>query len=126
MKKDLKPFLPLHLWRGNKAETTAENYLLSQGLHAISKNYRCRAGEIDLLMRDAETLVFVEVRYRSNPAFGTAAESITPRKIQRIRKTAEHYLQAHRKLAYLYMRFDVVAISERAGKQDILWIKDAF
>lgn len=126
MKKDLKPLLPLHLWRGNKAEKTAEKYLLSQGLRALSRNYRCRAGEIDLLMRDAETLVFVEVRYRSNPAFGTAAESITAHKIQRIRRTAEHFLQAHRKLAYLYARFDVVAISGRSGKQDILWIKDAF
>ena len=77
-------------------------------------------------MRDTETLVFVEVRYRSNPAYGTPAESITPRKIQRIRKTAEHFLQANRKLAYLYVRFDVVAISASAGKQDILWIKDAF
>ena len=126
MKKDSKPHLPLHLWRGNKAETTAEKYLLSQGLHALSRNYRCRVGEIDLLMRDTETLVFVEVRYRSNPAFGTPAESITPRKIQRIRKTAEHFLQANRELAYLYVRFDVVAISASAGKQDILWIKDAF
>lgn len=126
MKKNSKPRLPLHLWRGNKAETTAEQYLLSQGLRALSRNYRCRVGEIDLLMRDTETLIFVEVRYRSNPAFGTPAESITPRKIQRIRKTAEHFLQANRELAYLYVRFDVVAISASAGKQDILWIKDAF
>ena len=124
MKKNLK--LPLHLWRGNKAEKTAEKYLLSQGRRALSRNYRCRAGEIDLLMRDADTLVFVEVRYRSNPYFGTAVESITCRKIKRIRKTAEHFLQTHSNLAHLYVRFDVIAISAQSTGQEVLWIKDAF
>ncbi|MEA1888619.1 MAG: YraN family protein [Pseudomonadota bacterium] len=126
MKNNTKPYLPLHLRRGNNAETLAEKYLINQGLRAIESNYSCRAGEIDLLMLQANTLIFVEVRYRSNPFFGTAAESITPRKIQRIRKTAEHYLLTHRQYAHLYMRFDVVAISAQTGEQEILWIKDAF
>ena len=126
MKKNSKPFLPLHLRRGNSAETLAEKHLIKQGLVAIKSNYRCKAGEIDLLMRESDTLVFIEVRYRSNPFFGSAAESITPQKIQRIRKTAEHFLLAHRQYAHLFVRFDVFAVSAQTDKQEILWIKDAF
>ncbi len=126
MKKNSKPYLPLHLQRGNNAESLAEKHLINQGLVAIESNYRCKAGEIDLLMQDVDTLVFIEVRYRSNPFFGTAAESITPRKIRRIRKTAEHFLLTHRQYTHLFMRFDVIAISSQTGKQELLWIKDAF
>jgi putative endonuclease len=116
----------LHLRRGNSAETLAENHLIKQGLIAIESNYRCKAGEIDLLMQESDTLVFIEVRYRSNPFFGTAAESITPKKIQRIRKTAEHFLLTHKQYAHLFIRFDVIAISAQTGTQELLWIKDAF
>ena len=126
MKKDLTQFLPLHLQRGNSAETAAEKYLIAQGLRTINRNYRCKAGEIDLLMQYAKTLVFIEVRYRSNPYFGSPAESITPQKVRRIRKTAEHFLQTHSHYAHLYKRFDVVAISAQSAKPEILWIKDAF
>ena len=126
MKKELKRFLPLHLQRGNNAEAAAEKYLLRQGLSCLTRNYRCKAGEIDLLMLDADILVFIEVRYRSSCSFGSAAESITPGKIQRIRKTAEHFLQTHSSYALLYQRFDVIAITEPSTEQEILWIKDAF
>lgn len=126
MKKNMKQFLPLHLRRGNDAEAVAEQYLVQQGLSFIKRNYNCKAGEIDLIMQDTNILVFVEVRYRSNPSFGSAAESITARKIQRLRKTAEHYLQIHHRHAHLYKRFDVIAITARPAKQETLWIKDAF
>ncbi len=126
MKRNPKPFLPLHLRRGNSAETLAEKHLINQGLTPIESNYRCKAGEIDLLMRDAGTLVFIEVRYRSNPFFGTAAESITPKKIQRIRRTAQHFLLTHKQYTHLFMRFDVIAISAQTDEQELLWIKDAF
>ena len=126
MKKDLKQILPLHLQRGNSAEITAEKYLINLGLHSIKRNYRCKAGEIDLLMKDAETLVFIEVRYRSNPFFGSPAESITSQKIRRIRKTDEHFLQTNDHYAHYYKRFDVIAISAQSAKPEILWIKDAF
>lgn len=126
MKEDLKKILPLHLRLGNNAETAAEKYLVRQGLSCLERNYRCKAGEIDLLMQDADTLVFIEVRYRSCSLFGSAAESITPAKIQRIRKTAEHFLQTHRCHANLYQRFDVIAITARTTEKDIVWIKDAF
>ncbi len=126
MKKNPKPFLPLHLRRGNNAESLAEKYLISHGLLTLQSNYRCKAGEIDLLMRESDTLVVVEVRYRSNPFFGSAAESLTPRKLQRIRKTTEYFLLTHRQYKHLFVRFDVIAISAQTGKQDLLWIKDAF
>ena len=70
MKKALRPILPLHLQRGNNAETLAEKYLINRGLQSVQRNYRCKVGEIDLLMQDAEALVFIEVRYRSNPFYG--------------------------------------------------------
>jgi putative endonuclease len=126
VKKDMKQYLPLHLRRGNDAETVAEKYLTGQGLHLISRNYYCKAGEIDLLMQESGTLVFVEVRFRSNPFFGSAAESITPQKIQRIRKSAEHFLLANPHFEQLYKRFDVLALSAQSSKDEILWIKDAF
>jgi len=126
VKKNSKRFLPLHLWLGNNAESLAEKHLKNQGLIPIGRNYRCKSGEVDLLMRDLDTLVFVEVRYRSNPSFGTAAESIRPQKIHRIRKTAEYFMLTHRQYEHLFTRFDVVAISAQTGEQDLLWIKDAF
>ncbi len=126
MKKDLKRYLPLHLRLGNDAETVAEKYLAEQGLHFISRNYYCKAGEIDLLMQESDTLVFVEVRFRSNPFFGSAAESITAKKIQRIRKSAEHFLLTNPHFEQLYKRFDVLAISAQPSEDEILWIKDAF
>ena len=126
MKKNNKDFLPLHLRLGNDAEAIAEQYLLQKGLSLIRRNYYCKCGEVDLIMKDTNLLVFVEVRYRSNPFFGSAAESITAGKIQRCRKTASHYLQSHRQHGHLYNRFDVIAITALQTKQEILWIKDAF
>ena len=122
----MKQFLPLHLRLGNNAEAVAENYLVKQGLLLIERNYHCKAGEIDLIMQTSDLLVFIEVRYRSNPFFGSAAESITEKKIQRCRKTANHYLQSNRQYRHLFNRFDVLAISAMNAKQEILWIKDAF
>ena len=90
---------------------TIEKYLINQGLLTIKRNYSCRSGEIDLLMLDADTLAFIEVRFRSNPFFGSPAESITRQKIERLRKSAEHFLQTHRKYTHYYKRFDVMAIS---------------
>jgi putative endonuclease len=126
VKKNIKQFLPLHLRRGNDAEELAEKYLVKKGLSLIRRNYHCKAGEIDLIMQDAGILVFVEVRYRSNPFFGSAAESITAKKMQRCRKTADHYLQYQHLHRHLYKRFDVIAITALQTKQEILWIKDAF
>ena len=78
--------------RGAAAEALAAGYLATRGLTIVQRNYRCRGGEIDLIARDGEVLVFVEVRLRRNRAFGTAAESITAAKRRRLRLAARHYL----------------------------------
>ena len=78
--------------RGAAAEALAARFLTGRGLHIVSRDYRCRGGEIDLIARDGQTLVFVEVRLRSSCAFGGAAESITATKRRRLRLAAGRYL----------------------------------
>ena len=78
---------------GKVAEQACCDYLRSQGLKYIAANYRCKCGEIDLIMRDRDTLVFVEVRYRSRRDFGGALASIGNNKQNRIIKTVQHYMQ---------------------------------
>jgi putative endonuclease len=78
--------------RGAAAEALALRFLRAHGLRIVARNYRCRGGEIDLIARDGQTLVFVEVRLRSNRAFGGAAESITATKRRRLRLAAGRYL----------------------------------
>ncbi len=78
--------------RGERAEALAATWLTARGLRISQRNYRCRFGEIDLIARDGDTVVFVEVRSRANDAYGGAAASITSTKRQRLLKTARHYL----------------------------------
>ena len=108
---------------GAQAEQQAAQYLLQHGLSLLHKNYRCRYGEIDLIMRDAETLVFVEVRLRSRSDFGGAAASIDSTKQARLFRTAQHYLSAQRHIPPC--RFDAVLLHSIAGA-DIEWVKNAF
>lgn len=108
---------------GVQAERWAAHFLQQQGLILVTQNYRCRAGEIDLIMRDGEVLVFVEVRLRSNKDFGGAAASIDSRKQQRIIKTAQHYLAALPILPPC--RFDALLLEDPQGLQ-VQWLKNAF
>lgn len=109
--------------KGSDAEKIALTYLKRQNLELIAQNYRCRFGEIDLIMRDGATLVFVEVRMRGSEAFGGAATSITPAKQTKLLRTARHYLsQLNSEPA---CRFDALLLSGTGG-QEIEWIKDAF
>ena len=103
---------------GMDGENAALAYLLAQGLALVERNFRTRTGEIDLIMADGGTLVFVEVRKRSGKEFGGAAASVTPAKQQRLIKTAQLYLQMRQ--SRLPCRFDVVAID---GKQ-FSWLKN--
>jgi putative endonuclease len=80
---------------GEAKETLACGHLQAQGLRLIERNYRCRLGEIDLIMQDGACLVFVEVRYRRGDGYGSALESVTAVKRRRILSTAQHYLQQH-------------------------------
>ncbi len=106
---------------GSEAEERALQFLLSQGLRLKQRNYHCRMGEIDLILVDGNSLVFVEVRMRSSRAFGGAAESITARKQARIIAAARHYLATQKVTPAC--RFDAVLIEANDAMQ---WIKDAF
>ena len=90
-----------------------------------TRNYRCRHGEIDLVMSEGATIVFVEVRLRSRPDYVEPAESVDARKQARILSSAEHYLQRHGSLL-ARCRFDVVAIVGHVGSHRLEWIRDAF
>jgi putative endonuclease len=112
--------------RGQWAEELAHVYLCEQGLQLIKHNYRCKAGEIDLIMRDHDILVFIEVRYRKNQSYGGSLESINTRKQQRILITATHYLHTHSWAQQHPCRFDVVLISGATNNPQLRWIADAF
>lgn len=81
--------------RGQLTEQACCDYLQQQGLRLVEQNYRTRGGEIDLIMREGDTWVFVEVRFRKNARYGSAVESVTAAKQQRILRTVEHYCQQH-------------------------------
>lgn len=110
-----------HLLRGESAEDQAHTFLINKGLQPVCRNYRCKQGELDLIMRDQQSLVIVEVRYRKSNVYGSALESVTASKQAKIIAATQHYLSTVR--ADSPLRFDVVAIS---GNGDINWIKNAF
>jgi putative endonuclease len=112
--------------RGRDAESLACHYLQVQGLELIERNYQRRPGEIDLIMADSDSLVFVEVRYRRHACFGSGAESVNHRKQAKITACAQLYLQAHPEMAARPCRFDVISISGEAGDPAVEWIQDAF
>ncbi|WP_454784829.1 YraN family protein [Legionella sp. WA2024007413] len=110
--------------KGRIAEEKALAYLKKQGLTLIMQNYTCRLGEVDLIMRDKEQLVFIEVRSRVSTQFGGGIASVTYTKKQKILKAATHYLLKHRMYDQFALRFDVVSID--GATASINWIKDAF
>jgi putative endonuclease len=111
---------------GQLAEQLACDYLTQKGLCLIAKNYRSYRGEIDLIMKDKNTLAFIEVRYRKNNLFGGALESINWHKQQRIISAAQQYLMRFRLADKWPCRFDVVIISGNLKYPDIEWIIQAF
>ena len=100
--------------QGTAAEDLALRYLEARGLNLVTRNFRCRTGELDLIMRDGEQLVFVEVRSRRHARYGTPAESVTRTKQQRLLRAAAFYLQRQR--LDPPCRFDVVAILQAEGE----------
>ena len=115
--------------KGAQAEGLALNFLQSQGLTLITRNYACRSGELDLVMLDDSQLVFIEVRLRNNNRYGGAAASITPAKQQRLQKTARHFLQSHPAHSHRFCRFDLVSLTSAQTNNDerhqkpIEWLK---
>jgi len=112
--------------RGRAAEDAALGFLQSHGLMLLARNHRCRLGEIDLVMRDGDSLVFVEVRAREGSSHGGAAASIGRAKQRRIAAAARHFLMTHPRASELPARFDVVAIGGPEGAQPPEWIRAAF
>ena len=108
---------------GANAESHAELFLTQQGLVKRDKNYRCKLGEIDLIMQHKDTLVFIEVRLRSHRQFASAAESVNASKQRKIIKAASYYLQQHQLTDRVNCRFDVIAFSDNQQPE---WIQDAF
>ena len=113
--------MPDNIDRGRAAENRACTFLEASGYTCVARNYTCRAGEIDLIVTDATTLVFVEVRYRRNQQHGTGAESVTRSKMLKIIRTAGYFLLNHPLYNVLDQRFDVISIGA-----DLDWIENAF
>ena len=112
---------------GFNAEQMAFEHLQTQGLQPVSRNFRTRRGEIDLIMLDDSCLVFVEVRYRTQSSFVRAVQTVDTRKQRKLASTAAMFFSKNPRLANRVCRFDVLGIDRDAsGDVHIEWMKDAF
>lgn len=112
--------------KGKLYEDLAEQHLKKKGYQLLTKNFQCKTGEIDLIMRKDRTLSFVEVRFRQNIIFGTPEETITRSKQLKIIKSAQKYISDNN-LWFMDIRFDVIGITQaKPNKLDINWIPNAF
>lgn len=118
---------------GEYHERAAQRFLCAQGLKPVDGNFRCKAGELDLIFSQAETLIIVEVRYRSRQDYGGAAASISATKQQRIVRATETFLQRYPVFRRCNVRFDIIAINTvkndnatDPGETSIEWLQDAF
>jgi putative endonuclease len=117
----------VHLERGAASEELAATYLKTRGLQVLARNWRCRAGELDLVCLDREVLAFVEVRQRSHGNFGGARASVDHRKRRKLILAARYFLQRHAAWRTRPMRFDVFGVEGPPdGAHRLVWIKDAF
>ncbi len=113
--------------RGRTAERLAELHVLAAGLQVVARNFRCRAGELDLICSDGRYLVVVEVRQRSRREFGGPLASIGGPKQRRISRTTEYFRLCSQQWADRPVRFDVVAVlGEPDAEHELIWIRDAF
>lgn len=111
---------------GKAYEQLAAKHVSEHGLSVIHHNYRSKLGEIDLIAKDHNTLVFIEVKYRKTAYFGSAAEQVTASKRLKLQRCAEHYLQHHNPNKFA-CRFDVIGIDGIASdNSNITWLKNAF
>ncbi|WP_249671813.1 YraN family protein [Pseudomonas abieticivorans] len=112
---------------GREAEAQALRHLEQQGLHLLARNWLCKHGELDLVMLDGDTVVFVEVRYRLHAGWGGALESVDARKREKLVVAAQVFLQKEARWADHPCRFDVIALEGTAGQaQRLNWLRDAF
>ncbi len=111
---------------GDIGEEKAFQFLSEQGLKLVAKKFYSRFGEIDLIMRDNDYLVFIEVRSRKNMGFGSALESITTAKQNKLRKTADYFLLKNTQLNNKLARFDIIIVPTTTRYDQINWLKNAF
>lgn len=116
---------------GRRGEDAALQWLLARGLRLRERNFRCRRGEIDLVMQDRDCIVFVEVRFRRGGRYGSPAETVDGRKRRRLLIAAQYYLQARPDARDAPARFDVVALRPGTpempvGELQVEWIRNAF
>jgi len=112
--------------KGKLAENFADSWLRNRKHYILARNFNSRWGEIDIIAIDKTTLCFIEVRYRQSSNFGTAAETVTFKKQQRIIKTAQAYLIRNQQHASKPARFDVLGLSGNLDNPKIDWHKNAF
>ena len=115
-----------HKLAGLAWEKQAIAYLQAAGLKLETKNYHCRMGEIDLIMSDNDTLIFVEVRYRNVTNYGDSAASVNRQKQRKIINTAKYYLQENNLYDKRFCRFDVIAFDNIENNINVEWIPNAF
>lgn len=120
IKQALSPLL------GEQAEKLAKQYLVKQGLVYLEQNYRCRSGEIDLVMRDHEALVFIEVKYRSRADFGAAIEYFHRSKRRKFETAIAHYLHQHKlNPSIIDHRIDILGLDTQTnGQTQYTWLKN--
>lgn len=111
---------------GHAIEAAALDWLQRQGLRAVATNYRCKGGEIDLIMHDGQALIFIEVRLRNYSNYGCAAESVTTAKQRRVICAARHFLATHPRWQNSACRFDVMATNDSYKAIEWQWLRHAF
>ncbi len=112
--------------RGAEVEAAARDFLIGQGLRAVAANANYRFGELDLVMLDGDTLVFVEVRFRRSAGFGGGVASVDARKRRKLVTAARAFLHSHRGFADATCRFDVIDGSGDPAAPTFEWLRDAF
>ena len=112
--------------RGDAVEAAALRFLEANGLRLLARNASARGGELDLVMADGATVVFVEVRYRADAAFGGGAASVDARKRRKLVRAAQVWLLRHPRHANAPCRFDVMAASGDPATPAFDWLRDAF
>ena len=111
---------------GAQWEEQAVQYLKDNGYLILERNYRCKIGEIDIIAKDRDEIVFIEVKYRRGNKMGYALEAVTPAKQNTIRKVAQVYMTTVCKSQYVPCRFDVMGFDGTDGKVTVSHIKNAF
>ena len=111
---------------GQYWEQRAEHFLMQQGLDLIARNFSTSFGEIDLIMRDAEHVAFIEVRYRGTDRFGGAIHSVTAAKQRKLKRCAALFVSRQKAWSERPCRFDVIAYDAVSGDVEPVWIRAAF